>query len=254
MKTKYYFAIAFIAYFFFLIASLPAKPVIEMLTADRDDIEIDTIRGSLWNGKAERVVIDSTYQLNKVRWNTKLWRIIFGELVLDVNAVFEKQNVSALIGISVLGNISAQNIHARIDAETLSDLAEIPLAQLEGLISVDLDTLHWQQGEIPIASGKIFWQDALLTVAETVQLGNVLIQLVEHDENQMQATISNQGGNLKTDGTATLDSLANYKVSLVLTPSSSSSKNLTDSLNIFAKKQKNGSFLVKYDGQLDLPQ
>jgi len=254
MKTKNYLFIAFIAYFFFLIATLPAKPVIEMLTAERDDIEVDTIHGSLWNGQAERVIIDGTYELNNVRWNTQLWRVILGELAFDINAVFEQQDVSAQIGIGVLGNVVAQNIHARIDAETLTDLAKIPLAQLEGLISIDLDTLHWQQGEIPISSGKMHWQNARLTIAETVQLGNVLIELVENDEDKMQATISNQGGNLKTDGTATLDNLANYNLSLTLTPSSSSSKNLTDSLSMFAKKQNNGSFLVKYDGQLDLPQ
>jgi len=254
MKTKYYLAIALIAYLFFLIASLPAKPVIDMLTADRDDIKIDTIRGSLWNGRAEQLVINKTYTLNKIRWNTQLWRFIFGELAFDINAVFEKENASAQIGLGILGNVVAHNIHARIDAETLTDLAKIPLAQLEGLISLDLDTLHWQQGEIPIASGKLFWQNARLTVAETVQLGNVHIQLVDNNENQMQATISNQGGNLKTGGTATLDKLANYNLLLTLTPSSLSSKNLTNSLNMFAKKQNDGSFLVKYDGQLDLPQ
>lgn len=254
MKTKYYLLIAFTAYFFFLLATLPAKPVIEMLAADLDEIKINSVRGSLWNGQAEQLIINGTYTLNKVHWNTQFLRVIFGELALDINAVFEKQNISAQIGLSVSGNVVAQNIRGRIDAETLADLAEIPLAQLAGLISIDLDTLHWRQGEIPIASGEIYWKNARITVAETVQLGNVHIQLVENDENQMQATISNQGGNLKTDGQATLDSLANYNLSLALTPSSASSKNLTNSLSMFAKKQNNGSFLVKYDGKLDLPQ
>jgi len=254
MKTKNYLLIAFTAYFFFLIAMLPAKPVIEMLSAEHDNIEIETIHGSLWKGQVERLVIDGTYQLNNIHWNTQLWRIILGELALDIDIVFEKQDISALMGIGLLGNVVAQNVHGRIAAETLTDLAKIPLAQLEGLISIDLDTLHWQQGEMPIGSGNIHWQDARITVAETVQLGNILIELIENGENKMQATISNQGGSLKTDGSATLDNLANYNLSLALTPSRSSSKNLTDSLSMFAKKQNNGSFLVKYDGQLDFPQ
>ncbi len=252
MKIRHYLSIAIFSYLFFLVSTLPAKPVLEKLTAD-SNIKLSNIQGTLWHGKIGQLIIEKRYHLLHVKWDAVLWRLFTGELAANVSAEFEQREIKTEIGIGLSGAITARQLHAAIDSQLLATLLEIPLAQLSGLITIELDTLNWRQGEIPIASGNIHWQQATITVADTVALGNALIQLKEVSDNEMQAEISNQGGNLKTEGLASVNRDASYKLSLTLSPSNSSDRNLLNSLSMFAKKQTNGRFLIESSGQLELP-
>ncbi len=254
MKTRHYLLIAFFAYLFFLIATLPAKPVIDFLTEKQNNIEIEVVTGTLWNGQAGQVSIDGIYNFSQVKWNTIFWRLLTGELAAEIDANFEGQPSSAQAGISITGNISAQNIHAGIDTEVLADMVEIPLAELGGQIILKLDSLYWQPQQLPVANGTILWKQATITVAETVELGDATIKLSEDDNNGMDIVISNKGGNLKTDGQVKLNSDASYSLTLTLKPTGPDGQNLADSLAMFAKKQGNNSFLLKQEGKLELPQ
>lgn len=253
MKIKSYILIAILAYISFLVATLPAAPVLKLVTRNQPGIEISGIKGTLWQGEADFFSINNQIEIYKLRWDIIVWRLLLAELSADVQGDFQKHAFSAQVSITPTGRITGHDLHATISAPDLAALAAIPLAQLDGMIDLDIGYTTWKQETAPVAEGVINWKKATVTVAETVELGNTRIDLKDDDNEGTLAIITNQGGTLKLDGKAHIDASNNYTLDLEMTPSPSSSKNLVNSLSMFARKQADGSFVVKSSGPLLLP-
>ncbi|MCG6938420.1 MAG: type II secretion system protein N [Gammaproteobacteria bacterium] len=249
MKKKYYIFTAVASYLLFLVVSIPAKPVAELLT-DNSPVTLRGISGSLWNGNAYAVSINNAVQLKNTEWSFNLWKLFIGQLALDVTSQYSDNDVDAEIGVSFLGNYFVNRLTTKINAEDAAKLADIPMAQLSGMISLNIDHAHWKQGYPPAASGQITWSNATVTVTDTVSLGNVLITLGESEQQLLNAEIKNQGGDITITGTAGLVPEAGYIANIRLTPTASTGGNIAQSLAMFAKKQKNGDYLFSQSGKL----
>lgn len=252
MKKKYYLLFAIIAYLGFIISTLPAKLVLDQLTLPAN-IRISGISGTLWHGQATTVQLDAANKLTDIHWNFALWRLFSAQLSIHLQGKFQQQPFHAQLYATPTGKISAQDVRATISAKTLATLIALPLAQLNGLIQLDLDHISWQPKTLPLASGTIHWKNAAVTVAETARLGNIIITLRQKNQNRILASISNQGGEIKLHGDASAATDASYGLSLEMTPTASASQNIISSLAMFAKKQNNGSFLLKSSGKIPLP-
>ncbi len=251
MKLKYYLLLATVAYLCFLTATLPAKFVLNAAT--NPQINIKGISGTLWKGQANYANFENKIQLTHIRWNFILSRLLIGELSAAIQASFQQQNLHAKISITPTGTLIAHDVHAIISAEEFALLAKIPFAKLDGLITLDFDSINWKKAGVPIANGIINWENAKITIAETVKLGNITIKLKENKTHGMDAQISNQQGDLKINGLASIDDTAHYNLMLKMLPEKSASPNLVNSLAMFANRQNNGSYIMKSNGQLQLP-
>lgn len=209
------------------------------------------VSGTLWNGHANNININKTVQLKDSSWSLSLWRLLTGSLAIDIDTQYSDNGINAELGISFLGRYFVNDLKATISANEVARLTKIPLAQLDGLIALDIEHAEWKQGELPMASGQISWKNATITVAETVSLGNILISLDESEQELLVADIKNQGGDLKVSGTAGLVPEADYTVNLLLSPADQSKGSVEQSLSMFAKKQANGDYLFKQTGPLN---
>ena len=250
MKKKYYIITAIASYFLFLIATVPAKPFVELLN-DNGIVSIQGISGTLWNGRARAIDIDNIAQLDNTKWSLSGWKLLLGKITIDIDTQYSGRDLTAEIGSSFLGRLFVNDLATDITAENVAKLANIPIAQLSGLISIDIEHAHWKQGELPSAKGIINWKDATVTVAESASLGNVTIILDESDNQLLTADIKNQGGDIKINGDAKLVPEADYAVNITLLPMASANNNIKQSLKLFSKKQNNGSYLINNKGSLD---
>jgi len=116
---------------------------------------------------------------------------------------------------------------------------------------VNIEHAQWRQGELPSASGEIKWRDAAVTIADTASLGNVSMVLGESEQQQLIASISNQGGDIAIEGTIELIPEADYSLNITLTPTASANNNIKQSLGMFAKRQANGEYQLKKSGSLN---
>jgi len=250
MKKRYYIITAITSYFLFLIATVPAKPFVERLNND-GMVLIQGISGTLWNGRARVIDIDNIAQLDNTKWSLSGWKILLGQIAIDIDTQYSGRGITAEIGSSFLGRLFVNNLIADITAENVAKLANIPIAQLSGLISLNIEHAQWKQGELPLATGIINWKDASVTVADSASLGNVVITLNESDEHLLTADIKNQGGDIKINGDAKLVPEADYAVNITLTPTASANNSIKQSLKLFSKKQNNGSYLINNKGSID---
>lgn len=249
MKKKYYISIAIVAYLLFLVATIPASPVTNLIS-DNSPVNIKGVSGTLWQGKAYMVSINNNQLLN-TEWSFFTWKLLLGRLAIDVNTEYQGSKISTELGSSFLGRFFINDLTATLPANEVAKLANIPLAQLSGSISFNIEHAQWKQGELPEASGEINWKEASVTVADTVSLGQVSILLNETQQNLLNADINNKGGDIIISGNAELVPEANYAINLKLTPTATASNNIKQSLSLFATKQANGEFLLKNTGSLN---
>ncbi len=249
MKKKYYLLTAIISYFVFLIATIPAKPVTDLIN-DNTPVTINGVSGTLWSGNAY-IVSFQDIQLKKTKWSFNAWKLFIGKIAITINSRFSGNDISAELGTSFLGRYFINDLSAKITAREVTQLAEIPLAQLDGLISLNIEHAQWKQGELPLASGEIKWTNASVTVADTASLGNISILLSESEQQLLNAKIKNQGGDIKISGLAELVAEADYSIDIKLSPTATANNNIKQSLGLFAQKQPNGDFLLKKSGSLD---
>jgi hypothetical protein len=249
MKKKYYFLTAIISYLIFLVASIPAKPVTDLIN-ENTALSLNGVSGNVWNGKAFIIDIDNTVSLHNTRWSFSLWKLLIGQLAIDLSTQYLDNDINTEIGASVTGWFFVNDLNAEISASALGELVNIPLAQLDGLISLNIENAQWKQGELPVASGQINWSDASVTIADTASLGNVSITLYESEQELLVADINNQGGDIKLNGKVELVPEENYSIDLKLTPMATASNSIKQSLGMFAKKQRNGEYLLKSTGSL----
>ncbi len=250
MKKRYFVLTAVISYCLLLIATIPASFVTGMIN-DNNIATIRGVNGSIWSGEAYSILINNNLELKHSQWSFSLWKTLGGKISVDINTQYRDNNLSAEIGSSFLGNYFINNLIAEIPAQEAAELANIPLVQLSGLISFNIDHAQWKQGELPLAIGVINWRNAEVTVADTASLGNVSITLRESDQQLLNADIKNQGGDILINGIAELVLEADYAVNIKLSPTASASDNIKQSLGLFAKKQNNGTYLLKYSGSLN---
>jgi len=249
MKKKYYLLTAIISYFVFLIATIPAKPVTDLIN-DNTPVTINGVSGTLWSGNAY-IVSFQDIQLKKTKWSFNAWKLFIGKIAITINSRFSGNDISAELGTSFLGRYFINDLSAKITAREVTQLAEIPLAQLDGLISLNIEHAQWKQGELPLASGEIKWTNASVTVADTASLGNISILLSESEQQLLNAEIKNQGGDIKISGLAELVAEADYSIDIKLSPTATANNNIKQSLGLFAQKQPNGDFLLKKSGSLN---
>jgi general secretion pathway protein N len=249
MKKKHYIVIAIVSYLLFLLMTIPAKPVTELINKNTP-VQIQGVYGSIWNGQARSVNINNI-RLQDTHWSLIAWKLLIGQLAADIEGDFRNSHFVAEAGSSITGTIFVNDLNTRISAKDVNELAAIPLAQLSGTFDLDIESASWQRGGLPEASGQIKWNQAAVTIAESVSLGNVTMNLGESEEQLLLADIKNQGGDIKLDGTAKLLPDAKYAVDIKLTPSASANDNIKQSLGMFAKPQGNGDFLLKNTGSLE---
>ena len=249
ITKRHYIVTAIASYLLILIITIPAKTVTGLFDTNTA-VNLQGVNGTLWNGKARLISVNNT-QLEKTTWSFNLLKLFIGKLSVDIHATYLGHVVRAELGSSFLGRYFVNDLQTRIPAEKVAKLINIPLAQLDGSISLDIQHAQWKQGELPLASGEITWTNATITVADTVSLGNINILLSESEQQLLFAEIKNQGGEIKITGSAELVPEAEYSVDITLSPAAGTNNNIKQSLGLFAKKQANGEYVFKQSGSLN---
>lgn len=250
MKTKYYLLIGFLALAFFLIVNIPAAPVYDAVKGKIPQLQIQNIEGSIWNGSAQQITVQSKHVFKNVNWSVCVAHLIIAEACVDFDAIFNNNPLSGQVSINTGNTIQAKNLETSMTANSLSQLYPMPMGEIAGNIDINIESLNWQQGNIPAIKGEILWSAASITIAQTAKLGDVTITLSEPADNPVNAEITNKDGDLAIAGQLSLGENTDYKVDLKLTPRNKQNQNIKNSLSLFAKPGPDGSYVVKNNGNL----
>ena len=249
MRNRYYILTGIIAYFVFLITTLPAAPVIGLF---KDDIPvtINNVSGTLWNGQAGSITTSKHVTLKNIEWSFVPWRLLLVKIAVDVNAEYSNSPLNARLSAGIGGNLAVHNLSMKLDASDIAALVSLPLGELSGEFSLRINTANFKPGTVPRVEGTLNWNQAGITVAETADLGNVSVLVTENDDSPLTANITNKGGDLSLNGSLTTTGQGEYTLQLNMKPNATASDNIVSSLAMFAKKQRNGEFVLNNRGNL----
>ena len=248
MRSRHYFLIGVAAYLIFLVATIPAAPIIGLFR-DRLPVTVNNISGSLWNGRAS-IIITNKLILNDANWSFLPMHLLLASVAIDVDADLNDRPLTTRLSAGTSGKLAVKDLETRLGAAELASVLVLPLGELSGEFQFRINTAHFQPGSVPRIDGTIDWYRAALTIAETAELGNVTIVVNENETSPLTATISNKGGQLSLEGGLRTDETGRYTLRLTMMPRASATTNLVNSLAMFGKKQRNGAFLVVNNGNL----
>lgn len=249
MKKRYYLAAAVIAYLLFLVIATPAHTALSLIEEQFPLLNTQGASGSLWRGSAQQISLQQ-HSIHQANWSFLGWRLFTGELGFDVEGLYKNQPFTTQISVGMTGKVYARQFRSTLNAKLIGEIANLPLGELSGELDIDLDYIVWEKDEIPYAEGMLNWKNASITITESVNLGDIAINLTDSEGWPLAATISNSDGQLDLDGNAHITDDANYNLELQLTPNRSASKNLQSSLSMIANKQADGSFVLNNNGHL----
>ncbi len=252
MKRRYFILIALISYIFFTLTNIPANKILALL---KSNIEIPAriygVEGSLWQGSAQTIEIKSQPPLKNFYWSINPLALLWAQVSADIQTDIEQQTITGQASYSLIsGMLTANNIHTELKAEALQKLINLPFGELSGNISGDIKQLAFDGQAIQQLEGVLRWHKAKFSLAETVSLGNIQILLSSDDANNIIATLNNKGGQLKLEGHVKLQPNNNYQLDMKFIPDKKASGNIKQSLSLFAKRQNNGSYRLKQNGNL----
>ena len=249
MRTRHYILTGVIAYFIFLIATVPAAPVIGIFK-DRLPVTVSNVSGTLWSGRASTVNTRNNVTLKNVEWSFLPWHLALASIAINVNAEFNNNPIHARLSTGISGNLSVDDLDMKLDAADIASLVSLPLGELSGIFLLRIDNAYIEPGLVPRVNGILNWNQAGVTIAESADLGNVSVVINENSESPLSASISNKGGHLALKGTLTTSAQGDYSLQLSMKPNATASSNLSSSIAMFAKKKGNGEFILNNKGNL----
>lgn len=249
MPTRYYILTGIIAYFVFLVATVPAAPVIGMFK-DRIPVTISHVSGTLWSGRASAVDTKNNLTLKNVEWSFLPSRLLLASIAISVDAEFNDNPVHTRLSTGISGRLSVDDLDMKLDAADIASMISLPLGELSGIVQLHIDNAYIEPGLVPRVNGTLDWKQAGITIAESADLGNVSVLINEDDESPLSASISNKGGHLALKGKLTTSAQGDYSLELSMKPNATASSNLSSSIAMFAKKQGNGEFIFNNKGNL----
>jgi hypothetical protein len=252
MKQRYYLIIALVSYLLFTLMNTPAATVISLAQKNISmPVKFYGVQGSIWNGQADRVMMPSKPPLDNLQWSLNPLALLLLSLSADIEAQIKQQRIVGNINIGVSGNISASGVRAQLNAADVQRMLAMPFGELGGEFNLDIKSLQWSGTGLPLASGKIIWKNARLTMVESVDLGMVELDISPGEDDQLLASINNKNGQISISGDASLMSDRRYTVDLNFNPQNNASNNVKQSLGMFARRQSNGSYTFKKSGNLN---
>ena len=249
MRKRHYIFTGIIAYFIFLLTTIPAAPVINLFKNSLP-VTISNVSGTLWNGQAGTVRTQQNLTLKNIEWSFLPWRLLLFNVAFDVNAEYNNKPLSSRLSTGISRNLYVDNLNMKLDATDIAAIVSLPLGELSGEFHVRVNNAVLAQGAVPVIDGTLNWNQASVTIAETADLGNVSILINEKDDSPLAASISNKGGHLSLEGKLTTTIQGDYSLQLTMKPNTSASDNLVSSIAMFARKQRDGNFILNNSGNL----
>ena len=250
MKRRYYIIIAVCSYLFFALASTPAAKVISLASSNfKLPAKFYGVQGSIWNGQVDSLHINK-HRIEQLHWQLNPASLLLANLSADIQARVKEQNVVGHININMSGEIDAEDLRTKLSAEDVQKMADMPFGELGGEFILDIESLHWSGSGLPTTTVTIKWRNAKLTLADTVDLGQMTIDVKPDDKNGLAINISNKGGVISVNGSVEVSDKKQYKLSVDFKAANNANSNIKQSLGMFAKRQSNGSYRFKKKGNL----
>ena len=235
------------AYLLILLMTVPADRAVNLLEQKVTGLSLQSVSGTLYSGKAERLVIDGL-GMGPVDWSLRPLPLLLGRLeyrlVLKDPAFRGEGNVGTGLG----GRVYLHDLQADVQADSLvSHFSPLPV-QISGGVKLLIESMELVDGFPRELSGRIDWTDALIVEPVALSLGHVEATL--HSEADTLISHVSGTGETALEGDVSLTRDGDYRLNLLLTPGAGESPDIIEGLKTFGQARPGGAYLITDSGRL----
>lgn len=245
-------AIVFGFYLVFTALTLPADRAYHFFKDKMPNVKAYTLKGSIWSGKADAVVIDGK-TLRAVQWSLRPWALFLGRMEAKVSFDNNASWAEAYVAKKVLaGDVVAHDLSGQIEAGELQGWLPAMPAKLGGNFQLKFDELVYSPENMALlaAEGYIDWRDAAVTVLQEAKIGDFQVDLTTTDTGISGVVSDVDEGPLSVNGSFTLAADKTYQVDAKLGVRDSQRQDLVQSLRFLGQKDAQGNVTFTKSGSL----
>ena len=236
------------AYLAFLVGTFPAgwayalaKPHLQ-----RAGVALYQIEGTVWNGRAGRVVVRGQ-RLPALDWRLHPLALLTLEGRADLSLGGDR--LRAGLAIDRQGRLRLAPVTVHWPVPELLALARLDALQLGGRLDARIERLRIEEGLPREAQGTLTWHAASTRLPLAAQLGDLSLELTTTADG-IQGRFRDGGGPLGLSGTLKLDPEGHWRLELQLTPREGRQSDLGRLLAFLGRPDGQGRVTLQRSGRL----
>jgi len=198
-----------VVYVLALLVYFPVGHVYAWVQPQVKQAQLYGLHGTPWSGKAD-VAIIAGLRFKNLHWRIRFLPLLLGRVQLGVSVDVGRQRIHGDVGRSWTGVRYIQSWTGKLAVNKMLEMAKIRIAEAEGHLSLENIGVSLDAENVKSATGKITWQNAKLTVLQTVDLDEIHADISE-EKNMLKAMLSSSTDSaIDVDGTFTLKPSGEY--------------------------------------------
>lgn len=248
MKILRYILLGIFSYIAFVVFLFPAAPIVKQLQLN--PLKISGVSGSVWSGNAQKVAYGDETELQNMQWSFAPMQLL--SAAAGVNVKFNAYGGKAQgLVTQHLGNVTRiKDFNYQVRAKELEVLLPLPLAEFDGNVAVSIVEMVIENQLAKSFQGTINWNNAVLQAPAIAKLGNIIID-VKQIGDKHRIKIDSKGGVILISGNIDVQDNGSFKTDLSINPLPSAPVELTDMLNLAAKRSSDGSYRIRQKGNIN---
>jgi general secretion pathway protein N len=235
------------AYLSILLITLPADRVARLLEQNIVGLDLQSVTGTLFSGKADRVVI-SGLGMGPVTWALRPLSLLLARLEYRFDLKDPSFLGTGVVGTRPGGNVYLYDLQAELKPDSLvNHFSPLPV-QTSGEVRLLIESMDFVDGFPRELSGHVDWVDARIVEPMEMSLGHVEATL-QSEEDSLVCHLSGIG-ETALSGDFSLTREDDYRLNLLLTPGAEVSADIVDGLKTFAQARPGGAYLITDSGRL----
>jgi general secretion pathway protein N len=234
------------AYLLILLITLPADRVTKLLEQNIVGLDLQLVSGTLFSGRAERVVIGGL-GMGPVSWTLRPLSLLLARLEYRLDLKDPAFRGTGVVGTGPGGHVYLHNLQAELKPDPLvNHFSPLPV-QTSGDVRLLIESMDFVDGFTRELSGHVDWVDARIVEPMAMSLGHVEATL--HSEANSLVCLLSGTGETALSGDISLSREDDYRLNLLLTPGAEVSADIVDGLKTFAQARPGGAYLITDSGR-----
>jgi general secretion pathway protein N len=235
------------AYLLILLITLPADRAVKWLEQNTVGLDLQSVSGTLFSGKAERVIIHGL-GMGPVTWALRPLPLLLARLEYRVDLKDPAFLGTGIVGAGLNGRVYIHDLKAELQPDPLVNHFSPLQVQTSGAVTLLIETMDYVDGFIRELSGHVDWVDARIVEPIVLSLGHVEAN-VHSEENTLVCRLTGSG-ETALSGDFSLTQEGDYRLNLLLTPGAAVSPDIIDGLKTFGQVRPGGAYLITDSGRL----
>ena len=237
-------------YLLTLVATLPAAFAYRIAgprLIPPSPLHLYDISGSIWSGRIGTVAYGAN-ALGSLSWHLKPLPLLLGHLALSYELDASDGTIAGTAVIS-RGGVELHDLSGRLPVAALMAFNTALPFGAGGAIAFNIAQARLPARGVPSATGTLVWNRATLLANQPIPLGDLKLALRPQPKGGIDGTVSDAGGPLQINGTATLDANRGYHLDLQLRARPNADAALGNTLRMLGRPDPRGEYTLRYNGR-----